>query len=212
MRNVFGLVGAGGYGREVMEFAKRLLPDNYEIYFVETVPRSDIVNGVRVISETEFLSLPARLHYAVAVASREGRRQIVSRVGETARPYSLVASNCFVGESNNIGAGAILSPFSTVTANAKIGQHFHANLYSYVAHDCVIGDFVTFAPNVHCNGNVHIGDGAYIGTGAVIRQGDQDAPMTIGRNAVIGMGAVVTKPVPDGATVVGNPARPMIRP
>jgi hypothetical protein len=33
-----------------------------------------------------------------------------------------------------------------VTASAKIGAHFQCNIYSYVAHDCVIGDFVTFAP------------------------------------------------------------------
>ncbi|MEP6868613.1 MAG: DapH/DapD/GlmU-related protein, partial [Novosphingobium sp.] len=78
----------------------------------------------------------------------------------------------------------------------------HCNLYSYVEHDCVIGDFVTFAPAVRCNGNVRIGDGAYIGSNAVIRQG-----ITIGEGAVVGMGAVVIRDVPTGATVVGNPAR-----
>jgi tetrahydrodipicolinate N-succinyltransferase len=31
--------------------------------------------------------------------------------------------------------------------------------------------------------------------------------ITIGRNAMVGAGAVVTKSVPDGAVVVGNPAR-----
>ena len=36
----------------------------------------------------------------------------------------------------------------------------------------------------------------------MIRQG-----LTIGAGAVVGMGAVVTKDVPDGVTVVGNPAR-----
>jgi acyl-[acyl carrier protein]--UDP-N-acetylglucosamine O-acyltransferase len=38
------------------------------------------------------------------------------------------------------------SPFVTLTSNITIGKHFQANLYSYVEHDCVIGDFVTFAP------------------------------------------------------------------
>ncbi len=103
-----------------------------------------------------------------------------------------------------IGEGALLSPYTTVTSNIRIGRHFHLNLYSYVEHDCMIGDFVTFAPSVRCNGNVRIGDGAYVGSGAVIRQG-----LRIGAGATVGMGAVVTKDVPAGETWIGNPARRM---
>ena len=98
-----------------------------------------------------------------------------------------------------------------ITSNAQIGSFFQANIYSYVAHDCKIGDFVTFAPRVSCNGNVVIEDHAYIGTGAVIRQGTADRPIVIGSGAVVGMGAVVTKSVPPGTTVVGNPAAELQR-
>lgn len=44
--------------------------------------------------------------------------------------------------------------------------------------------------------------GASIGGGATILPG-----ITIGRGAMVGAGAVVTKSVPEGAVVVGNPAR-----
>lgn len=44
--------------------------------------------------------------------------------------------------------------------------------------------------------------GASIGGGATILPG-----ITIGRHAMVGAGAVVTKSVPDGAVVIGNPAR-----
>jgi len=119
---------------------------------------------------------------------------------------SFIHRSCFISKSSNISEGAILCPFVTITSNAKIGIGFHANIYSYIAHDCVIGDFVTFAPSVKCNGNVEIGDNVYIGTGVIIKQGKNNRPLKIGKNVIISAGAVVTKSVPDDTTVFGNPA------
>jgi sugar O-acyltransferase (sialic acid O-acetyltransferase NeuD family) len=138
------------------------------------------------------------------------RRKIAEKIAAHNIGYFEVrADNVVEMDDVSIGEGAIFSPFSVLTSNIKIGRHFHCNIQSYVAHDCVIGDFVTFAPGVHCNGNVHIGDGAYIGSGAIIKQGTSANPLTIGENAVIGMGAVVTRNVPANSVMIGNPARPM---
>ncbi len=109
------------------------------------------------------------------------------------------------------GEGLIALSRVVFTSNIRIGRHFHANIYSYVEHDCIIGDFVTFAPRVGCNGNVKIEDFVYVGASAVIRQGTPAKPLTIGRSAVVGMGAVVTRDVPGGVTTVGNPARELAR-
>lgn len=120
---------------------------------------------------------------------------------------SLTASTAIISPDAQLAPGAILCDHVIVEPLARIGVHFHANVGSFIAHECVIGDYVTFAPKVCCNGNVHIGDGAYIGAGAIIRQGTPDKPLTIGAGAIVGMGAVVTKDVPPGAVVLGNPAR-----
>src|SRR5262249_62116813 len=123
------------------------------------------------------------------------------------KPVSIVSRQAVVMGPADIGEGAIICAFCTITTNIRIGRFFHANIYSYVEHDANIGDYVTFAPRVNCNGNVTIKDLAYIGAAAAIRQGGYGAPTVIGRGAIVGMGAIVLNSVLDGETVVGNPAK-----
>jgi len=203
-RDRFVIFGCGGFGRELVSPARRMLAAegrSSPLVFASDNDLSQVI-GVDHVSAD---SLTCDDRYVIAVADGATRRRLSAAIA--ARPGTLVAPTAIVGPDAHFGEGAVICDFVTLTASCRIGRHFQCNIYSYVAHDCVIGDFVTFAPRVCCNGNVHIGDGAYIGTGAVLKQGTPDEPLMIGENAVIGMGAVVTKSVPDGAVVVGNPAR-----
>jgi sugar O-acyltransferase (sialic acid O-acetyltransferase NeuD family) len=174
--------------------------------------KGETVNGYPVISDDEFLAAKGEKVFNIAIADSSVRERIAKRFIERgACPFSVVASSSVNLGHNMIGEGAVLCPFVAIMVNAKIGKFFHANVYSYVAHDCVIGDFVTFAPGVRCTGRVVIEDYAYIGTGACIKPGSDEKPMVIGRGAIVGMGAIVTKSVEPLMTVVGNPAIPLVR-
>ena len=209
--DLIGVFGAGGCGRGVLPLVRASAAG--DVVFVDDAAQPASINGARVLGWQEFCEASAASRQIVlAVASSAARESLAKRCSAAGIGFaSVVAANCVVMDAVEMGEGAILSPFATITSNVRIGRHFHANLYSYVEHDCVIGDFVTFAPRVSCNGNVHIGDHAYIGSGAVLRQGAPGKPLVIGRGAVVGMGAVVTKDVAPGVTVVGNPARPLVR-
>lgn len=185
--------------------------ESSRLVFVDDAPGPEMVNGQPLLTYAQFLAEPAGQRYVVlAIANSTLREKLAQRCADDGvLPWSVSAMNVVRMDEVTLGEGAILSPFVTLTSNICIGKHFHANLYSYVEHDCVIGDYVTFAPGVKCNGNIVIEDHAYIGSGAVIKQGQPGQPLVIGRGAVVGMGAVVTRSVPAGATVVGNPARIM---
>lgn len=215
----FGLVGAGGSGREVMPYARwsvaqqlHVSEAELRVYFLETwEPVRSECNGRPLISLDTFLALDGDRYFNVAVGDGAARAQIVAQIGGQARPIALISPNAIVLEDNQIGEGVVLCPASMVTSNVTIGKFFQANTYSCVSHDCVVGDYVTFAPGVRCNGHIAIGDYAYIGAGAVIKPGTYEKPLVIGSGAIVGMGAVVTKDVPPGITVVGNPARPLVK-
>lgn len=205
MSRLIGVYGAGGCGRGIMPLV-RSMPEmeGSRLVFVDDNRPNASVNGASVLTFDQFVRDDAsEKQIALAVASPSVRAGMARKCDEADLPLLSVSAKEFVAMDDvEVAEGALVSPFVTFTSNIRIGRCFHANLYSYVEHDCVIGDFVTFAPGVRCNGNIRIGDGAYIGSGAIIRQN-----LTIGAGAVVGMGAVVTKNVPPGATVAGNPAR-----
>jgi hypothetical protein len=195
------IYGAGGFGREVLTVARA---EQREVVMMsdEAQPAFD---GVPVIAAAEIRDDD---EVVIAISDPNVRRELASRIGRAGR---LIDPTAIIGRQVEIGEGAIICEFTCITTSAKIGRHFHLNGYSFVAHDCVIGDYVTFAAAVQCNGNVHIRDGAQIGSGAIIRNGAPGAPIVIGEGAVIGMGSVVTRSVPPHATVIGNPAKPLLR-
>ncbi len=204
---LLAVFGAGGCGRGILPLVRAGLRCEDEVVFVDDGCDESMVNHARILSFDAFVAASGPRAICLAVANGAVRKSLDERCRSADLPFfSPRAAQHVSMDDVALGPGALLSPFTTLTSNIRIGRHFHLNIYSYVEHDCVIGDFVTFAPAVRCNGAVTIGDCAYVGAGAIIRQG-----VKIGAGATIGMGAVVTKNVPEGETWVGNPARRLNR-
>ena len=210
---LYAIYGTGGCGTGIMPLARAMLSKQEipveQLVFVDDHPRAEDLNGHPVLTYQDFTGHQASNKVvALAIADSKIRESLHTRLNEDGiKLWSVKADNVVTMDDIHLNEGCILGPFVCLTSNIKIGCCFHANLYSYVEHDCVIGDYVTFAPGVKCNGNVRIEDHVYIGAGAIIRQGKPDQPLVIGKGAIVGMGAVVTRDVPAGATVVGNPAK-----
>jgi len=212
---LYGVYGVGGCGRSVMPLAyqqiQKKCEENTDIVFIDDNFDGRSANGYPVISFDDFVAVDAKEKLvSLAVSNGAIRELLANKCQENGLPFfSIEAQNCDIFDDVVIGEGSILCSGVSITSNIRIGRHFQANLHSYVEHDCIIGDFVTFAPGVKCNGQIKIEDHVFIGAGAVIRQGVPGNPVVIGRNAFIGMGAVVLSDVAPNSTVVGVPAKPL---
>jgi acetyltransferase-like isoleucine patch superfamily enzyme len=137
-------------------------------------------------------------------------------------------------KSAAIGAGTRVWQFSVILAGAQIGNNCNLCAHTLVEGDVVIGNNVTVKSGVYLWDGTRIEDNVFIGPNAtftndrmprskVYPQAFQGITVkagasiganatllpgiTIGCNAMVGAGAVVTMDVPEGAVVVGNPAR-----
>ena len=93
-----------------------------------------------------------------------------------------------LGARLTIGSGNVIREHVTMNGGSlKGGGHTHVGnngyfmAYSHVAHDCHVGDNVTFANGVALGGHVTIGDGVNIGGLAAVQQYAR-----IGRYAFVG--------------------------
>jgi sugar O-acyltransferase (sialic acid O-acetyltransferase NeuD family) len=139
----------------------------------------------------------------VAIGDNALRKKVVSLTRHSFT--SAIHSSCGVSIHSKIGTGCMILHGVIVQIHTIIGDHVIINTASSIDHDCVIHDYVHIAPRAVLCGRVKVGEGAFIGAGAVILPG-----ISIGSWATVGAGAVVTKDVPDGVTVVGNPAKKFV--
>lgn len=207
MKKLFGLFGCGGHGRETIPHVQNF--ETREIKFVDDHVKLSNINGIEIITTKDFLNLDAsEKYFNVSISNSTVRKQISEKFLEkNCKPLSIISKTSIVNNHTDIDEGSIISDYSYIAPNVQIGKYFHLNRFSQVSHDCKIGNYVTFAPQVSCNGNVEIHDFAFIGSGALIKQGKSEKPIVIGEGAVVGMGAVITKDVSPYTTVIGNPAR-----
>lgn len=142
----------------------------------------------------------------VATEEIELRKGIVeSLVDEKkAMPVNAVHEAALIPESASIGHGNYLGAGIVLGSNAKIGNHLVVNSRAVIDYDALVGDYCHIGAGAVINSGVIIEDEVFIGSGVVIVSG-----VKVGKGARIGAGSVVINDIKEGATVFGNPAKPV---
>ncbi len=202
------IYGSGGCGRSVMPILREKIKDNNSLYFIDDFKNQKYCNGVKLISLKKIIKLNYNLVIYIAISSSVIRRDIVKKNKIYFRKFNnLISNRSIIFDDVTLGRGNIISPFCTLGSNTKIGNFNHINLYSYIEHDCTLGNYVTISPGVKCNGNVIIEDEVFIGSGAIIGNGTEKKPIVIGKGSVIGAGSIILKNIPRFSKVIAHPSK-----
>lgn len=144
----------------------------------------------------------------VGLDDPERRRRLVDGYLQAGYAFAdLVHPGARLSRTAELGCGVMVQYGAHLSANVRVGDHVRVNVCANVMHDVTVGAYSTIAPNAVVLGRVRIGAGCYIGAHATILP-----DLEVGEGSVVGAHANVTKPVGAGSVVVGNPARPLVRP
>ena len=148
-------------------------------------------------------------HVVIAARTRLGKRNRVfqfASLGDVAqdRKYGGEPTTTTIGDDNTFREYcSVHAGTAQDRGDTSIGDHNLFLAYTHVAHDCIIGNQVTFSNNAQIAGHVSIGDWAVLGAFAGVHQFCR-----IGAHAMLAAYAVVLQDVPPFVTVQGYPAKP----
>lgn len=180
------------------------------IGFVDDMPAKQASSyaGVSVYSRAAFEHAPDAAVLAVPggpASFRTRRRVIESLVVDMRRYATVIHPTASVSRHARIGHNVLIMAGVVITSNAVIGNHVCILPNSVVHHDSVVGAWSLIGSNVTVAGAVQIGENCYVASGSTLKNG-----LSLGAGCLVGLGSNVISDVLPMATVVGNPARPLM--
>lgn len=201
------IVGAGGMGREVLQWIKDINKVSHEwdiIGFIDD--NTDALDGKEcdysVIGRISDWEVKDDEYFVMGIAGPAAKEMVADSLKSRGAKFAtLIHPRARIGEFNEIGEGTVIYPDASMSVNVKVGN-FVTLLGSTVGHDAVIEDYVSIMGNCNINGNVRVGRSAFLGCQTVTVPGRK-----IGEKAYVSAGSVVMTNVRANTKVMGNPAK-----
>jgi sugar O-acyltransferase (sialic acid O-acetyltransferase NeuD family) len=201
------LIGAGGHGRVVLDILRASGIHN-PVGFLDADSQltGQEVGGLPVLGQLNLLpKLKAQKVKGaiISIGDNHPRWQYFQKIfGHGFELVNAIHPAATVADSATLGRNVVVAAGAVISTDAHIADAVIVNTSAVVDHECLIGPAVHICPSASLAGRVSVGQQAFIGLGANIIQ-----CLNLGPYCIVGAGAVVIAEVPEGATVVGVPAK-----
>lgn len=202
------VVGAGGFGRELLQWCKDIQKVKKEWNIAGFIDDNvDALNGYecdyKVIGTIDKWIPKDNQTFALAIAEPKAKEKVITKLRSRGAHFvSIIHPDARVGDFNTLGKGLVLYPNARITVNVKIGDFVTVLDNTSIGHDVVIDDYTTISASCGINGHVEVGKYSYFGCNASVIPG-----VKIGNECHIGAGSIVVNNIRSGMHVFGNPAK-----
>lgn len=164
MKDKLLLVGAGGFGRIVMEQAVK----EYDCYFVDdSYPQKQEVCGIPLVGK--IADLPALFNSYKQLIVVIGNPRLRERIYKQAQTIgyvcpNIIANSAYISPFATIGNGCVILHNAVVQNEAVLGNGVLLNPGVEVHHNCTVGDYALIYSNSVIRTYAHIGKRVQIGS------------------------------------------------
>jgi len=203
---ILAIYGAGGLGVEVCELALRInsLVKRWDaVIFIDDFRAPEAFRSSRTINFDALCNEPDAVELVIGVGEPSSRSELYKKIRSLGMNLAtLIDPTAIVSPSAKIGSGTIICEFTSIHADVVIGDNCLLQPYCCIGHDIRVGSHSVLSAHCAPGGKTNFGNRVFSGMNSSIKEG-----LNIGDDVVIAMGAAVFQDLPDGVTVVGNPAR-----
>jgi sugar O-acyltransferase (sialic acid O-acetyltransferase NeuD family) len=207
------IVGAGGFGREVLQWARDAWPeDATRIAGFLSAERNRLERhpcSLEIIADPDRYEPQVGDALLLAIGIPIVRRQVAeSLMSRGAKFLTLIHPTAIVAPTAVIGEGSIVCPFAIVSDSARVGACVLMNYHSSLGHDASVGDHAVLSPYATLGGNAHIDDDVFMGLHASVGPGRR-----IGARSKVSANSCALTDAQPESIVYGVPGRvgPLIR-
>jgi len=205
------ILGGKGTGTGIADAIKSAEgKTNWKIvgFLNDLVPEGSLINGFPVLGglKDSAVFIQKGYYFINTILRIDGQQARINLIKSLQIPEkqwaTFIHPMAYVAPSVKIGAGCVIMPHASVSAESVLGNCTLVMPGAVITHDVLVGSFCRFGSNCSIAGYVTIADGVHISLNSSVRENCK-----IGLNSSLGMGSALLENIGEEEIWAGVPAK-----
>lgn len=202
------IVGAGGFGRELLQWVKDIneIENKWNILgFLDDNPEAlqgyacdhEVIGTIKEWRPTD------NQEFAMAIANPDIKEIVSERIKSRGGKFvPIIHPSAKIGDFNELGEGLVMYPNSRITVNVKIGDFVTILGNTCIGHDAKIMNYCTLSGSCNITRSVVLNNKVFLACNVNVVP-----ERKIGEGAYVCAGSTVMTNIRSGYKVIGCPAK-----